>query len=887
MDGGAQSAAEGPRLWRFADVTFDETTRELRVAGIRQHLETQPLALLLCLMAARGAIVTKRELTAAGWGPRGEASDQSIMTAISKIRKALGSADLIAVERGQGYRITRPVTTEPSPIPRPVFGFAPGDPVPGRPRWRLAEPLGTAQANDVWLAVHEASGERRVIKFAEDPERIEAMRHEFGLSRLLAQAYKHDDAFVPVLAADLDARPAWMESAAAGLDLLAWAERQGGLAAIPQPIRLHIAAEVAAALGRAHAVGVLHGDLQPRNILIAADAPGMPRPRLVDFGAGGLTEAARIAVLSRSLQSMAPETGRRQAGALPYAAPELREDARPTVAADLYALGILLYHLAIGEFGRAPAPGWERRVNDPLLCADISAASADDAADRLGSATELAQRLRTLEARRHEAEERERERAALARLREAEAARRRRRPWLAGTGIALAVGVLGIAAAWRSAVHERDVVRAQEQRAQQTAGVLEATIGTLATGFAHGLRDRPGVSVAATAGLLQSAQQALATMARLRPDDTRLRRLQAASLTQFANTYLHEGDVAAAERAATEAASLTRSLLHASPDDPTLLAMLRDAERWLGEIALQRRDIAAAIAADRRSLALAQQVARAQPASTEAQHSLARANNNLGLALAEDGNLDAALASDRAAIALARAGLQAHPDDIEWALDISVAEERAGEVLTQQGRPRDALAIFEDDLVLREHALAHDPENTRFERDLALALNKVADMKVALNDHDGVLALYQRALSLAQSLAAADRSNQDAQRDLLVARTEVADERAALGDLPAAIAMYEENLAMAARLAAQSPQSGQLADDRIICENNLAEYEGRAKRTEEGRAHARHALDLLARALAERPHDTELQALRVELGKTAAGLGLACGAEPCATKSGS
>jgi serine/threonine protein kinase len=94
-----------------------------------------------------------------------------------------------------------------------------------------------------------------------------------------------------------------------------------------------IVAEVADALGHAHAAGFVHRDIKPANILI--DPQG--RAYLTDFG---------IAVVEEDL--MQDVTA---AGTLPYMAPEqLGEGFGPVDhRADLYALGVVLYELLTSQ----------------------------------------------------------------------------------------------------------------------------------------------------------------------------------------------------------------------------------------------------------------------------------------------------------------------------------------------------------------------------------------------------------------------------------------------------------------------------------------------------------------------------------------------------------
>jgi hypothetical protein len=110
----------------------------------------------------------------------------------------------------------------------------------------------------------------------------------------------------------------------------------------------------------------------------------------------------------------------------------------------VYALGVILYQLVVGDLNRPLVPGWERAVPDPLLCADIALATDGDPARRLGSAGDLAGRVRGLAARHIEVDQRQAAVAADA----AHSMQRRargRRLWLVASVLAVAT-VLGVAA---------------------------------------------------------------------------------------------------------------------------------------------------------------------------------------------------------------------------------------------------------------------------------------------------------------------------------------------------------------------------------------------------------------------------------------------------------
>ena len=76
-----------------------------------------------------------------------------------------------------------------------------------------------------------------------------------------------------------------------------------------------------------------------------------------------------------------------------YVAPEVLAGNPPSVKSDVYALGVLLYQIAVGDFDRAVAHGWERDISDAQLRKDIAACIDGDPERRLDSAQALAKRL--------------------------------------------------------------------------------------------------------------------------------------------------------------------------------------------------------------------------------------------------------------------------------------------------------------------------------------------------------------------------------------------------------------------------------------------------------------------------------------------------------------
>jgi len=153
---------------------------------------------------------------------------------------------------------------------------------------------------------------------------------------------------------------------------------------------------VAEALAHAHAEGILHRDVKPENILVAAG-----RPRLTDFGIAYLRDStgATSASISASWLHAPPETFANQ------------RDER----SDLYSLGSTLYQLVAGHapFWRPgedslnpllyrlvnePAPHLAPEVAPPALDAFLQRCLAKNPDDRPGSAAACAEELRAIRA---------------------------------------------------------------------------------------------------------------------------------------------------------------------------------------------------------------------------------------------------------------------------------------------------------------------------------------------------------------------------------------------------------------------------------------------------------------------------------------------------------
>ena len=430
-------------IWRFADAELDEACWRLSVRGQPVELEPRPLQVLRELLRCAGEVVRKDELVEAVYGHL-HVTDGALNQAISKLRSALGDRDqsIITTVHRLGYRLAAPVQVRvaTSSQAQPVT-LQTGGTLPGRDQWELTAPLGSNRGIEVWLARHRKLGEQRVFKVSVDGARLSCLKREVTLYRMLSQQLGERDDFVKVLDWNFEQAPFFIECEYGGVDLLQWWQAHNGAAGVSIEQRLELLAAVADSLADAHAVGVLHKDLKPGNILVEAAGDGRWRTRLADFGSAHLMHLDRLAQFGITRLGFTQTLAGPSGGTPLYLAPEVIADGSATAPSDVYALGVMLYQLVVGDLRKPLAPGWERDVPDEVLRGDIASAVDGNPQRRLASARELAQRLRQLDARREDlrAQQQLRERAVetarqLERL-------RARRPWIITAVTALCVGL--------------------------------------------------------------------------------------------------------------------------------------------------------------------------------------------------------------------------------------------------------------------------------------------------------------------------------------------------------------------------------------------------------------------------------------------------------------
>ncbi len=175
--------------------------------------------------------------------------------------------------------------------------------------------------------------------------------------------------------------------------------REGALA----PARAaELAAEIAEALAAAHEAGVVHRDLKPPNVMVLADGS----VKVLDFGVARLEHDARGPQLTAADVVL---------GTPAYVSPEAVAGRAAGPAADLYALGVILFEMLAGtrpfaddvpavlctkHLTEAPPRLADMRGDDEVAAYEplVAALLEKDPADRPEGAADVAAALRALAA---------------------------------------------------------------------------------------------------------------------------------------------------------------------------------------------------------------------------------------------------------------------------------------------------------------------------------------------------------------------------------------------------------------------------------------------------------------------------------------------------------
>jgi tRNA A-37 threonylcarbamoyl transferase component Bud32/CheY-like chemotaxis protein len=198
--------------------------------------------------------------------------------------------------------------------------------------YRIEERIGRGGMGVVYSAEHINLQRRAAIKIiAPDLADSVGFRERFTREARIAAALQHPNIVTVYDAGEVDGTLYLAMQYIKGEDLAAVLMREGRL----RPYRaIDVCRQVASALDAAHAMGLIHRDVKPANVLIEGRTAF-----LTDFG------------LTKRLDGTHAQITRvgDVVGTIHYVAPEQIEGRTVSARSDVYSLGCLLYHCLSGQ----------------------------------------------------------------------------------------------------------------------------------------------------------------------------------------------------------------------------------------------------------------------------------------------------------------------------------------------------------------------------------------------------------------------------------------------------------------------------------------------------------------------------------------------------------
>jgi serine/threonine protein kinase/Flp pilus assembly protein TadD len=483
-----------------------------------------------------------------------------------------------------------------------------------------------------------------------------------------------------------------------------------------------VGVQTARALEHAHALGVLHRDVKPANLL--ADETG--HVWVTDFGLARVQGDAGVTLtgdLVGTIRYMSPEQVLGHRGIVDH-------------RADVYSLGATLYELATLRpvFGggdrhellrrvEAEEPVAPRRI-DPALPRDLETiilkALAKEPERRYASAHELADDLERflrdepIRARRPSTLER--------------AARwgRRHRTAVATVSLGLALGTVVLAVStiriWeekRKAVLAYHNEEAQRYRAQANVELAMQALEHLSLRVAERRSRHDPVFEREDREVLKLALEFYEEFSRQNDAQPRLRWLTALAQGRVAEIHAGLNQPRAAVDAYARAIVLAQRLADQYPRASKfryLLASCLDRRGILLHAQGRTNDAEAAL---RASLAIHDAFLLSRTADAEDHRLISMRLTHLAAVLESEGKLDEAQTTYERALALRQEIARVYPRDLELRQELAYSQANLGGLLLVRGQPRPAIALFQQASAIQEALIEQFRDYPAYPRDLA------------------------------------------------------------------------------------------------------------------------------------------------------------------------
>jgi tetratricopeptide (TPR) repeat protein len=544
--------------------------------------------------------------------------------------------------------------------------------------------------------------------------------------------------------------------------------RSQGVVGLPPAEAVRLVEALARAVQYAHERGVIHRDLKPGNVLLAACGlasakPQAAVPKLTDFGLaktlGAEGKSTRTGALLGTPRYMAPEQA---GGAKGLVGP----------ATDVYALGAILYELLTGrppfegttveetlELVRSaePVPPGQLR---PRLPRDLQTIClkclAKEPSKRYGSARDLADDLERFAQGRPI---RARPVGPLGRL----GRWCRRKPALAGLLAALLivglVGVGSVTALWLRAERLRRDADARRREALANLKLAREAADNYATRVSENLRLQQADLRPLRKELLETVVPLYEKLIEGYGDDPEIQAERGKVCFQLGVLTAEVGEREKATDLFTQSAAIFRRLADQHPDEPEYQVGLAKAHNDLGKAYTQASRYADAEREFRQAVAIRRELARRDPGDAQNRKSLALHLRNLGNLCGEHLRQPTeAEDAYRQSLALLEELANEHPDSVDFQHNRAMTlNNRAVTFVRARDYPK-AEAALDAARTIWEDVCARGRATDLHEDGLGQCYLNLGEVHAQLKQWEKAEAAFARSLALLEKVTRTDPS---------------------------------------------------------------------------------------------------------------------------------
>jgi len=618
-------------------------------------------------------------------------------------------------------------------------------------------------------------------------------------------------------------------------------------AALDINARCRLFLRICEAVSYAHRNLVIHRDLKPGNILVAADGT----PKLLDFGVakllGGTVDGRSTTVLTE--RRFTPH----------YASPEQVLGYPMTTATDIYSLGAVLYELLAGrrphQMGGFAATEVERAVcNTAIVRPSAWARNVDADLDNivlLAMRKEPDRRYASVD---HFAEDIRRYldgRPVAARqesfaYRARKLLRRHRWGFAAGAAVfaSLVTATITSETQYRRAEMARQSEAAQRKRAEQRVSDLVDLANRTLFDVHAAIESLPG-AVGARRKIVQTTLDYLSRLEKEDGQDQRIRLVLSQAYFKIGalqgDAYGPSlGDFDGASLSFRKAEALLAPLYQAKSDDPDLMLRWVSVESSLADLVDRAGQREAAASALLTLLPIAHRLGLMRPSDLASAKQEALLHWRLADVL-HYGNPPLALLHANSEIALLRGLIVRFPGESSLKQELGVALGMAAGTHMRMGELERAAELYSRSIQLREQLLVADPNNVSFQRGLLVTYGNYAGVLGVpffpnLGRPQEARAACTKSLAMARQLANADPEDVNARVDVAASLTRLASIDPPPGAIAESLAQLREAIDLLEGVMKTNQKSANIVEKLALAQEYAGyrlESLGRSREAEE------------------------------------------------------